>query len=184
MTLRYDAPFIPAPLSVVREALDLAGVGEGDTLYDLGAGDGRVVVEAALRGARAVAVEIDPFLCEVIRSRAEEAGVADRVSVIEASFYEVDLSPATVVYMYLYRSINEKLAPLLEKMLRLGARVVTVDFPIPGWLPVRVRRMQDERGVLRTAILYIIGISNPSAHVKRRMSIDAVGVAEAMGCRG
>ncbi len=184
MSMKYDAPFIPAPMSVVREALRIACVGPGDTLYDLGAGDGRVVVEAALRGAHAVAVEIDPFLCEVIRSRAEEAGVGDRVEVLEASFYDVDVGAATVVYMYLYRSINEKLAPMLEERLRPGARVVTVDFPIPGWVPVRVKRIQDEGGVIRTILLYIIGISNPAAHVKRVAVYSFEKAAEAMGCRG
>jgi len=160
--LPQTAPYIPAPLSVVRAALEAAWVGPCDTVYDLGSGDGRVVVLAARDycAARAVGVEIDPFLAEVARAYARIHGVGDRVEIREEDFYETDLSEATVVYLYLYASINERLRPRLEEQLRPGARVVTVDFPVPGWLPLYTRRLQDEAGIVRTVHVYVMGLSD------------------------
>jgi len=156
------APFIPAPLSVVRAALEAAWVGPCDTVYDLGSGDGRVVVLAVRDycAAKAVGVELDPFLAEVARAYARIYGVSDRVEIREEDFYETSLGDATVVYLYLYASINEQLRPRLEEQLKPGARVVTVDFPVPGWLPLYTRRLQDEAGIVRTVHVYVIGLSD------------------------
>ncbi len=155
-------PWIPSPLSAVREALRLAAVGPCDVVYDLGAGDGRVVILAVRDyGARlGVGIELDPLLAEAARIKAKMDGVADRVRIVEEDFFRVDLSKATVVYMYLYGSINEALRPKLEAELKPGARVVTLDFPVPGWVPVAVRRFRDENDILRTVHLYVIGVSD------------------------
>ncbi len=157
------APWIPAPLRVVYEALELAWAGPCDVVYDLGSGDGRVVVIAArdFHVRRAVGVEIDPALVEVSRAKARMEGVDDRVEIVEGSFFDVPVREATIVYLYLYKSINERLRPKLEEELRPGARVVAVDFPVPGWLPVRIRRVRDESDILRSIYLYLVGISDP-----------------------
>ncbi len=156
------APFIPTPLSVVHAALRAAWVTPCDIVYDLGAGDGRVVVIAARDYCvkKAVGVEIDPVLVEVARAYAKIHGVADRVEIIEEDFMKVSLEDATLVYIYLYKSINEVLRPKLEAELRPGARVVTVDFPVPGWTPVYVKRLRDEADILRSVHVYVIGLSD------------------------
>ena len=162
------APYIPAPLSVVRAALEAAWVGPCDTVYDLGSGDGRVVVLAARDycAAHAVGVEIDPFLAEVARAYARLHGVADRVEIREEDFHKTSLRDATVVYLYLYASINQQLRPRLENELNPGARVVTVDFPVPGWTPLYTRRLRDEADILRTIHVYVIGLSD-TKHPRR-----------------
>ncbi len=156
------APYIPAPLSVVHAALRAAWVTPCDIVYDLGSGDGRVVVIAARDYCvrKAVGVEIDPVLVEVARAYARIYGVADRVEIIEGDFMEISLEDATLVYIYLYKSINEVLRPKLEAELQPGARVVTVDFPVPGWVPIYVKRLRDEADILRSVHVYIIGISD------------------------
>lgn len=162
------APWIPSTREVIVEALNIARVGRGDVLYDLGAGDGRVLVIASREyGAYSVGVEVDERLCGIIEVTAKYYGVHDKVKVICEDFFAVNLSPATVVYMYLYRSINEELAEKLEKELRIGTRIITIDFPIPGWTPIIVKRLIDRTNIIRTIHLYIKGISNPSDLNKR-----------------
>ncbi len=169
------APYIPAPLSVVRAALEAAWAGPCDVVYDLGSGDGRVVVTAAKRFCvkRAVGVEIDPVLAELARANAVENGVADRVTIVEEDFFKVRLQDATLVYLYLYASINEKLRPRLEEELRPGARVVTVDFPVPGWVPLYVRRLRDEADILRSIHVYIVGLSD-TRHSRRGVKLPGL----------
>ena len=109
---------------------------------------------------KAVGVELDEALATIATLRAREEGVADRVKIIEGDMFEVDISEATVVYIYMYASINEKLAEKLERELREGARVVTLDFPIPPWTPIRIRRFEDEAGRKRSIYLYVKGLSD------------------------
>ncbi len=156
------APFIPSPLRLIYEALSLARVGPCDIVYDLGCGDGRVVVIAArdFGAKRAVGVEIDEALATIARLRASEEGVGNRVEVVEDDIFEVSVSEATVVYIYMYKSINERLAAKLSRELRLGARVVTLDFPVPQWVPLRIRRVEDEAGRQRSIYLYVRGVSD------------------------
>ncbi|NPA05619.1 MAG: methyltransferase domain-containing protein [Crenarchaeota archaeon] len=172
------APWIPTPVEVIRVALRLAWVGPGDVLYDLGCGDGRVVVIAARDfGVRlAVGVEIDSLLAEAARYHARRCGVSGRVRIVEEDFRRVSLAPATVVYLYLYPSINEALRPKLEAELRPGSRVVTIDFPVPGWVPVRMRRVEDSRGITRTVRVYMVGLSD---YRWRRPGSEVCGVPEA-----
>jgi protein-L-isoaspartate O-methyltransferase len=178
------APWIPAPLTAVYAALELAWASPCDVLYDLGSGDGRVIVIAARDFCvrKSVGVEIDPALVEVARAKARMEGVEDRVEVIEGDFFTVTLSDATIVYLYLYKSVNERLRGKLESELRPGTRVVALDFPVPGWLPVRVKRLRDESDILRSIYLYIIGISD-GRWGRRGVSLSEESVFDAMFCK-
>ncbi len=161
------APWIPSTKEVIVEALRIANVRDNDKLYDLGAGDGRVTIIAARDfGAKCVAVEIDERLCGVIYSTAKYYGLLDKIEILCKDFLTVNISDATVIYMYLYKSINEMLADKFEKELGIGARIITIDFPIPGWQPIKIKRLVDRTGLARTIFFYIMGASNPRRLVK------------------
>jgi predicted RNA methylase len=133
------APYIPTPQLVVEKMLEAGRVKAGDMVYDLGSGDGRIVITAAQKfGARGVGVEIQPDLCRKAQERIKALGLEDRVSMMEGSALHVDLSPANVVTMFFLTSSNEKIKPNLEKFLKPGSRVVSNQFPITGWKPVEV----------------------------------------------
>ena len=137
------APYIPTPQEAVDRMLEAAHVKPGDVVYDLGSGDGRIVITAAQKfGARGVGVEIRPDLCRKARERIKSLGLEDRVSMVEGSALRVDLSPANVETMYLLTSSNERLKPNLEKYLKPGSRVVCYEFPIRGWKPVEAIVLQ------------------------------------------
>ena len=124
-------------MPVVRKMLDLAGVGPGDVVYDLGCGDGRIVIEAAKEyGARGVGIDFDLRLCKEARERAEREGVADRVEIRHEDLAKSDFSDATVVALYLLPKSNELLRPKLEA-LKPGTRIVAHDFAVGDWKPVR-----------------------------------------------
>lgn len=143
--LMYDVPFVATPEVVVRRMLQLARVQPGEVLYDLGSGDGRIVIIAAKEfGARSVGVEIRKDLYEQSMARIRDMGLSGRATIINASFYEVNLTDADVVTMYLLTSINERLRPKLERELRPAARVVTHDFEVPGWRPVVVEEVYED----------------------------------------
>ncbi len=162
------APWIPSTREVIVEALKLAKASSNDVVYDLGAGDGRVLVIAAKEfGSRCVGVEIDERLCGVIEVAVKYHDVDDKVKVVCKDFFSVSLHDATIVYMYLYRSINEELASKLDKELRMGSRIVTIDFPIPGWVPLSIKRLVDRTGLVRTIFLYLKGISSIGDVIKR-----------------
>jgi predicted RNA methylase len=130
-------PNIPTPQAVVDRMLEVARIKPGETVYDLGSGDGRVVITAAQKyGARAVGVEIDPVQCRKAMERIQSMGLADRVTIVENSALRVDLSPANVVTMFFLTASNDRLKPLLEKQLKPGSRVVSNQFPVKGWKPV------------------------------------------------
>ncbi len=131
-----DIFFVPTPQHVADRMLRLAGVGPDDLVYDLGSGDGRLLVIAAQKyGARGVGVEIDPRLVALSRDVAREGGVGDRVRIIEGSLLEADLSPATVVMLYLSTSLMRALEPKLRAELRPGARVVSHQYRMRAWEP-------------------------------------------------
>ncbi len=133
------APWVPTPPEIVDKLLEAGEVKANEVVYDLGAGDGRVVIAAAKKfKARAVGVEISPKLVETAMQRIKEEGLEDRAKIIHGDLREVDLSPADVVVLYLLTSSNELLRPNLEKSLKAGARVVSHDFEVRGWNPVRV----------------------------------------------
>jgi hypothetical protein len=133
------APNIPTPQILVDSMLKVAEVKPSDVVYDLGSGDGRIVITAAQKfGARAVGIELFPDLCAAARRRVKELGLDDRVQIVQGSFLHSDLRAATVVTMYLLTSSNERLKPNLEKDLKPGVRVVSNDYPIRGWKELRL----------------------------------------------
>ena len=126
-------PQIPTPQVVVERMLEAGQVTPSDVVYDLGSGDGRVVITAAQKyGARAVGIEIMAELCKQARARVQAEGLADRVRIIEGSALHVDLSPATLITMFFMTTSNDRLRPALEK-LKPGTRVVSNEFPVRGW---------------------------------------------------
>ncbi|MCD6154815.1 MAG: class I SAM-dependent methyltransferase [Candidatus Verstraetearchaeota archaeon] len=140
----YDVPFVSSPEMVVRRMLKLAQVKPGEIVYDLGAGDGRILFIAAREfGARAVGVEIRHNLVEQIKIKINKYGLNGKVRIIEGNFFDVDISEADVVTMYLLTSVNERLKPKLERELKNGVRIVSHDFEVPGWNPVRVDVIPD-----------------------------------------
>jgi hypothetical protein len=131
-----EVPYITTPDSVTAAMLDLAGVKAGDHVIDLGSGDGRIVIAAARRGATGLGVEIDARLVEESVANARRAGVAERVRFLEQDLFQTDLSPATVVTMYLLPEVNLKLRPALLA-LKAGTRVVSHDWDMGDWQPDR-----------------------------------------------
>ena len=130
--------WVPSDVAVVRQMLQMAGVGRDDVVYDLGSGDGRIVIMAAREyGARAVGVEIDPEMIRKARANAVTAGVADRVTFVEEDLFTADISEATVLAIYLGQAVNLKLRPKLLRELRPGARIVSHDYDLGDWPPER-----------------------------------------------
>lgn len=131
-----DVPFVPTPQSVVDEMLRLAEIDSDDTVYDLGSGDGRIVITAAERyGARGVGVDSDPERIREAKENAQQAGVADRVEFIEGDLFKADLSKATAVTLYLLPSVNEQLRPKLLEELEPGTPIVSHSFDMGEWEP-------------------------------------------------
>ena len=134
-----DVPFVPTPPEVVTEMLNVAKVNKNDVLYDLGSGDGRIVIEAARRfGTRGIGVDINPELVKEATENAKKAGVSDRAQFVEQDLFTTDLSEATVVTLYLLPEINLRLRPKLFKELKPGTRVVSHAFDMGDWKPERV----------------------------------------------
>ena len=137
------APFVTSPQSVVDKMLEAADLKSGEVVYDLGSGDGRVLISAAQKyGARGVGVEIAEPLVKSTNDRLRQLNLANRVKIINEDMMKVDLSPADVVIIYLESKTNEMLRPNLEKYLRPGTRVVSHDFVVKGWKPARVERIE------------------------------------------
>jgi precorrin-6B methylase 2 len=130
------APFVATPEDVVDRMLALAGTTKDDVVYDLGSGDGRIPIRAALKyGARGVGIEIDAKLVETSRANAKTAGVAHLVEFRQQDVLEADVTPATVVTLYILTSGNAKLRPLLTRQLRHGARIVSHAFSMGSTWP-------------------------------------------------
>lgn len=133
-----DVPYVPTPQKVVDKMLEVAQVTENDTVYDLGSGDGRIVIAAAEQyGAHGVGIDINPARIKEARRNAEEAGVSDLVTFREGDIFEMDLSEATVVTLYLLPDVNRRLRPKLFRELRPGTPVVSHDFDMGEWRPER-----------------------------------------------
>ena len=131
-----DVIFEPTPQRSVEAMLDAAGVGPDDVVYDLGSGDGRIVVTAARRhGARGVGIDIDPARVEEGRERARRHGVDGRVRFLQSDLFEADISEASVVTLYLLEKLNARLRPRLLEQLRPGSRVVSYRFTMGDWEP-------------------------------------------------
>jgi SAM-dependent methyltransferase len=147
-----DVVYVPTPAAVVDAMLELAGVTRNDVVYDLGSGDGRIVIAAAKKyGARGVGIEIDPALVKTATQNAVAAGVADRVRFVTQNLFTADLKAATVVTLYLLQSINERLRPKLVRELKPGTRVVSHVFNMgPEWPPQREVTVERSRVFLWT----------------------------------
>jgi SAM-dependent methyltransferase len=153
----YIAPYVPTPQVVVDRMLELAEIGKGDLLYDLGSGDGRIVITAARRyGVKAVGFEIDPNLVKRSRDYVREAGVEHLVEIREQDVRTVDFSPASVLTMYLYPAANLRLRPALMRQLKPGSRVVSHEFGMGNWQPDRTEQLMDSADHLRTIYLWRI----------------------------
>jgi SAM-dependent methyltransferase len=140
-----DIFFAPTLYSVADAMLKLANVTAEDVVYDLGSGDGRILILAAQKyRARGVGIEIDRRLVELSRQIAREGEVADRVTFIEGDLFEADLGAATIVTLYLSPSVNQRLEAKLRKELRPGTRIVSHQFGIGAWPPDRVVRAEDD----------------------------------------
>lgn len=138
-----DVPYIPTPWGVVKRMLQLARVGSTDVVYDLGSGDGRIVITAARRfGARAVGVELDPLRIAEATANARRAGVSERVRFLQQDLLLTDLREATVVTLFLTPTLNLRLRPKLWRELRPGARVVSHLYDMGDWRPDTVERVQ------------------------------------------
>ena len=159
--LTHIAPFVPTPAEVVSRMLELAEIKQGDVLYDLGSGDGRIVVAAAKRfGIRAVGFEIDPVLVNDSRQIIKRAGLEELVEIREQDIRSVDFSPASVVTLYLYPAANLRLRPVLMRELKPGSRVISHDFGMGSWKPDHMERLRDKAGLSRT--IYRWRIAEPS----------------------
>ncbi|HKY08175.1 MAG TPA: methyltransferase domain-containing protein [Candidatus Binatia bacterium] len=139
-----EIPFVPTPIEVVDRMLELATVKKGDFLYDLGSGDGRIVIRAAKKyGVRAVGIEMDQLLLEKARQDARSAGVSHLVEFRAEDALQTNVSQATVVTLYMLPWFNAKIAPNLKKHLKPGARIVAHDFGIDGWPPDKTVKLPN-----------------------------------------
>ena len=137
-----DVHFVSTPEVVVEMMLELANVGKDDVVYDLGCGDGRIVIAAAKKyGARGVGVDIDPQRIKESNENARRAGVTDRVKFIQQDLFEMDFSEATVIALYLLPSLNLRLRPKLLRDLKPGSRIVSFAFDMGDWKPEKVVTM-------------------------------------------
>ena len=150
-----DVPYEPTPHPVVTEMLALAQVGANDVVYDLGCGDGRIVIAAVKLGARGVCVDIDPQRIRESRANAQRAGVAERIVFLNQDLFETDIGDATVVMLFLSREMNLALRPKLQRELRPGARVVSHWHDMGDWEPREIVRVTSA-GRERPIYLWVI----------------------------
>jgi SAM-dependent methyltransferase len=148
----FETPYIPTPQRIVDKMLALAKVRSSDVVYDLGCGDGRIVITAAKkRGARGVGIDNNPQRIAEANTNAQRAGVADKVRFVVADLYKTDFSDATVVTLYLLPEVNRTLRPQLWKQLKVGTRVVSHAFDMGNaWLPDREITVNGEKIYLWT----------------------------------
>src|SRR5579875_424616 len=149
------APYVVAPEHAVDKMLEMANLKPGETLYDLGCGDGRIIIAAAKRyKVKAVGVEISEQLARKAVENARKAGVENDVKVIHQDFMRTDLSDANVVTLYLATTANDTLRPNLERYLRPKTRVVSYDYPIPGWKAIETAETEGHHGDTHVIYLY------------------------------
>jgi SAM-dependent methyltransferase len=146
-----DIHYVPTSGGVTDAMLKLAQVTPNDVVYDLGSGDGRIVIAAAKKyGARGVGIELDAELIKKATKNARKAGVADKVTFIQADLFKTDFSEATVVTLYLSNSINQRLASILQRQLKPGARIVSHRFDMGQWKPEADVRLEGTHVYLWT----------------------------------
>lgn len=148
-------PYVPTPQEIVERMLELAQVKKGDVVYDLGSGDGRIVVTAAKKyGVKAVGFEIDPERIKESHENIKKAGVGHLVEIRQQDIRTVDLSPATVLTLYLLPEVNLMIRPNIWKQMKPGSRVVSHDFDMGDWPPVKIENVKDASGWDHTLYLW------------------------------
>jgi SAM-dependent methyltransferase len=149
------APYVNSPERAVDKMLEMASLKPGETLYDLGCGDGRILIAAAKRyNVKAVGIEISGRLAKTAAENVKKAGLQDQVKVVHGDFMKTDLGGANVVTLYLATAANDTLRPNLERYLHPNTRVVSYDYPIPGWKPVDTSETEGRYGATHTIYLY------------------------------
>jgi len=140
----FIAPFVPSPIPVVQHMLKTVDLKPGEVFFDLGAGDGRTVIMAAKAfGARAVGIEMREDLAKRAMNVIHENGLSDRVTIVNGDIFKVDLTSADVVFLYLTTSANEKVKPKMEAELKSGVRIISHDYEIVGWKPIKVENFVE-----------------------------------------
>jgi hypothetical protein len=140
-----EVPYVPTHREIVNEMLSMARVGPNDVLYDLGSGDGRIVIAAAKAfGTRGVGYDIDPERVREANDNAKRAGVADKVRFVHGDIFDADIKDATVVTLYLLPEVNLRLRPKLLSELKPGTRVVSHNYDMGDWLPEKTKKMEVE----------------------------------------
>ncbi|MBD2230892.1 SAM-dependent methyltransferase [Phormidium tenue] len=150
---RPDIGFIPTPADAIVAMLKLADLSSSDVVYDLGCGDGRLLIRAALDyGVRGVGVDVDAALLRQAQARAEQEGVGDRLTFQQKNLFETDLRNATVVFIYLLPHLNLRLRPRLQTQLQPGSRIITHMFDMGDWLPHLTLRLEPSE---EDSVLYL-----------------------------
>jgi precorrin-6B methylase 2 len=153
---RPDVIYVPTPQEVVDQMLELADIQQGDVLYDLGCGDGRIVVTAAKKyGVKAVGFDIDPKRIREANENVQKNGVGDKVTIKQADIFQADLREANVVTLYLLPSLNVRLMPQLAQ-LKPGSRIVSHSFDMRGAKPTKVEHVKTRLGSERTIYLWVV----------------------------
>lgn len=154
------APYVTSPQTAVDKMLQMANLKSGETLYDLGCGDGRIVITAAKKyEIHAIGVEISEHLVKSATQAVKQAKLEDRVKIIHGDILQTDLHDANVVTIYLMTAANENVRPNLERYLRNNARVVSYDYPIPGWREVEKADTEGRNGAVHEIYLYQVPTS-------------------------
>lgn len=152
------APYVNSPEHAIDRMLQLAALKDGDTLYDLGCGDGRILIAAASRyKIKGVGIEISEHLAKTAAEKVKKAGLQNQVKIIHADFMKTDLSDANVVTLYLATTANDMLRPNLERYLKPSTRVVSYDYPIPGWKAIETSATE---GRSSQHIIYLYQVPN------------------------
>jgi len=160
-----DVPYEPSPPEVVKTMLDLATVGPNDLVYDLGSGDGRIVIMAAKEyGARGVGIDIDPQRIAESNANARSAGVTERVRFIEGDLFGTDFFPATVVTLFLWPNVNMQLRPVL-RALKPGTRIISYVHDLGDWRPDKVVKVQSKHGE-RNVYLWVVPAAGAGERVQ------------------
>jgi SAM-dependent methyltransferase len=161
-----EIPFVPTPIEVIDRMLELAEIKQEDVVYDLGSGDGRIVIRAAKKcGARGVGIEMDPDLLQKSRKTAAAEGVGDLIEFRSEDAMRADISPATVITLYMLPWFNEAMKPNFQKYLKPGSRIVAHDFGIEGWEPDRTLRLPEPEvkigGLVHYHTIYLWQVGKP-----------------------
>ena len=155
-----DIYYEPTPQNVVEAILALAGIREGDVVYDLGCGDGRIVIAAAKAGARGVCIDIDPVRIRESQANARKAGVEERLRFLEQDLFASDIADATVIFLFLWPDLNLRLRPRLWRELRPGTRVISYVHSMGDWAPRETVKVQGRYGQ-RDLYLWTIEAAKP-----------------------